>query len=84
MLGVMAAIVAAGAALRDLRLTRRGKNDFYDVPDFLNSLDVVSNVFRLSNLQHLQLHTFWPFQVAIDSPPIGSRNLTSSLSALAS
>jgi hypothetical protein len=84
MLGVMAAIVAADVALRDLRLTRRGNNDFYDVPDFLHASDVVSNVFRLSNLQHLQLHTFWHFQVAMDSPPIGSMNLTSSLSALVS
>jgi hypothetical protein len=84
--GVVEAIVSAGAALSDLRLTRRDKNGFYDVPDFLpvHASDVVSNVFRLSNLQHLQLHTFWPFQVAINSAPLGRLNLTSSLSALVS
>jgi hypothetical protein len=51
-LHVMAAIVSACAALRELRLTRRGKNVFNNVPDFLHPSDVVSNVFRLFNLQH--------------------------------
>jgi hypothetical protein len=82
-LHVMAAIVSAGAALGDLRLTRRGKNMFYyDVPDFLHPSDVISNMFRLSNLQHLQLHTFQPFEVATQSAP--RWRLTSGLSALGS
>jgi hypothetical protein len=68
--GVMAAIVSAGAALSDLRLTRRGKNVFHDVPDFLHASDVVSDMFRLFNLQHLQLHTFQPFQVATRREPL--------------